>query len=330
MTGPIPARALLSRRTLVLGGAATAIAAPAGWAQQSGRVYRLGFVVQPLKPRFAALFEELRRHGFVEGTNLWVDPRGFGTSADRLDAVAAEIARAGPDAIYAGGDAAGRAVQRVTMTIPMVVTADDMLKAHLVASLAHPGGNITGVSIFATELDGKRLALLIEAIPGIGRIAALVDPKTTAPEQVRQLIEIAHARRVALSVYRAAVRDEILPAIDAAQAGGVQALDVMASALFNADRAAIISHVAKLRLPAMYQWPEYAQEGALLCYGPRLTPFYRQAARLLAKIFNGVKPADLPVEQPTEFELAINLKSAKALGLTLPPLLLARADEIIE
>jgi ABC-type uncharacterized transport system substrate-binding protein len=324
------------RRDLVLPLAAAALLRPRpAAAQQPGRVYRLGFVVQfPRrfldKPPGSAMLDELRRHGFVEGQNLIIGPRGFATPADRLDQVAAEIAASRPDAIYCGGDAAVQAVKRATKTIPVVMTTDDAIRAGIVASLAHPGGNITGVSILATELDGKRLSLLIALIPGVTRVAALVDPKTTAPRQIAELIDEARSHGVTLSVRRAGIASEIMPAIDAAHAEGAQALDVLASALFNAHRMGMIAHINEVRLPAMYQWPDYAAIGGLICYGPRFTSFFRQAARLLAKVLNGAKPADIPVEQPTDIELAINLKTAEALGLAVPPLLLARADEVIQ
>ena len=321
----------MRRREFVKFASGSAIAWPLGArAQQSGRVYRLGFVIQAPRRFTDAVFDELNRQGFAEGRNLSTDPRGFETATDKLDAVAAEIVRAGPDAIYAGGDAAGRAVKGATTTIPLVIAADDMIRAGLVTSLAHPGGNITGISIFASELDGKRLEMLTEIVPGITRIAALVDPKTTPPDQIQALVEAGRSRGVGLSVHTAASQEEIVPAIDAARAAGAKALDVLASALFNANRVAIIQHIAQLKLPAIYQWPEYAQDGALISYGPLITSFYRQAARLLAKIFRGAKPADLPVEQPDKFALTINLQTAKALGLTVPRSILALADEVIE
>jgi putative tryptophan/tyrosine transport system substrate-binding protein len=318
------------RRELIVGIASAPALPFAARAQQDGRVYRIGFLVLPPKQVFTAFFDEMRRHGFVDGKNLIVDPRGFSTPVDRLGSVAAEIVRARPDAIYAGGDAAARAVEQATQAIPIVVTTDDALRAHLVTSLAHPGGNLTGISIFATELDGKRLQLLAEAVPDSRRIAALVDPNTTAPDQIRALIEMARSRGVALSIWRAAAAAEIAPAIAAARAAGAQALDVLSSALFNANRASIFAHVAEARLPAMYQWPDYVHEGALIGYGPLQTSFYRQAARLLVAVLRGAKPADLPVEQPTKIELAINLKTARALGLAVPPILLAQADEVIQ
>ena len=161
-------------------------------------------------------------------------------------------------------------------------------------------------------------------------MAALSDPGTTQPDQIDALVGLARSRGVDLSIYRAAAAGDIDPAIGAAQGAGVQAIDVMASALFNANRARLIARIAEARLPAIYQWPEYGREGALISYGPSIEGFYRQAAGLIAKIFRGAKPADLPVEQPSRIALVINLATAKALGITVPQSLLARADEVIE
>jgi putative ABC transport system substrate-binding protein len=310
-------------------GGAALVASPA-LAQEAGRVYRLGFVVQSQRPQYSALLDELRLRGFVEGVNLSVDPRGFGHVGTDLEAIAVEVAKAGPDAIYCGGDPAGRAGQRATATIPIVVIADDAVRAHLVTSLAHPGGNITGLSILATELDGKRLEILSEMLPGIQRMAALVDPRTTAPDQLQALIEAARVRGIVLSVHHAAAQQDIVPAIEGARAAGAQALNVLASPLSNANRALIIERAAAARLPAMHQWPEHAEDGALAGYGPRLASLFRQAAGMLVKVLTGVKPADIPVQQPTKIEFVINLKTAKALGLTVPQSVLARADEVIE
>jgi putative ABC transport system substrate-binding protein len=318
-----------SRRQLI-GGGLLLVGGAAGWAQESGRLYRLAILVQPPRPQFDALFDELGHRGFTEGQNLIVDPRGFGTAVTALEATARELVELNPDAIYGGGDEAGRALQRATRTIPIAMLADDLLRAGLVASLAHPGGNITGVSIFAPELDGKRLEILVEILPGVSRIAVLVDPNTTAPDQLRTLAEVAGSRGIELLLHRAASREEIAPAIAAAQAEGAQAINVLASALFNAQRALIIEQVAGARLPAIYQWPEYARHGALVCYGPRLESLYRQVAVQLAKLLAGAKPADLPAQQPAKFDLTINLKTAKALGLVIPQLIVARADDVIE
>ena len=245
--------------------------------------------------------------------------------------IAAALATSKVDAIVAGSNNSTRAAQKATRTIPIVTVADDLVLAGLVSSLAHPGGNTTGVSILATELDGKRQELLIELVPEARRMAALADPNATAPEQLRALQDAAQLRGIELSTHIASTAEEIIPALNAAQMAGAQALNVLASGLFNLNSQLIIDRTAVLRLPAIYQWPEIAEAGGLVAYGPRYAEIYRQpVARQLAKIFLGVKPADLPVEQPTKFELIVNLKTAKALGLTISPSLLARADEVIE
>jgi putative ABC transport system substrate-binding protein len=320
----------MRRRKLLLIGSAAAFAPAVGLAQQAGRNYRLGFVVQRSPTAYGAMFEELERLGFSETQNLAVDKRGFGLRLDQLEAAAAEVARAQPDAIFSGGDAAVRATGRTTTTIPVIAIADDFLRNELVSSLARPAGNITGVSILAGELNGKRLELLIEMLPEVRRVAALVDPKTSSSEHLDALTGSARSRGVELSLHHADERAQIVPAIDAARASGAQALNVLASAFLNANRALIIRHAAAIRLPAVYQFPEVCREGGLAGYGTPLSAVLAQAAGMIGKILKGAKPADLPVEQPTKFELAINLQSAKALGLTVPPSLLARADEIIE
>jgi len=200
----------------------------------------------------------------------------------------------------------------------------------LVSSLADPGGNTTGVSLLMTELDGKRQELLTELVPAARHIAALADPATTAPEQLRALQDAARAHGFELSVHRAVKPEEIVPAIDEAQAAGAQALNVLASAFFYVNQQLIIERTGTLKLPAIYNGPQIAEAGGLAAYGPRQTGVFRQLARQLAKIFRGAKPADIPVEQPDKFELVINLKTAKALGLTVPPLLLTQATEVIE
>jgi putative tryptophan/tyrosine transport system substrate-binding protein len=237
----------------------------------------------------------------------------------------------GVDVILTGGDSAVRAAQRATSTMPILALTDDMLGQGFVRSLAKPGGNTTGVSIFASELDDKRQEILIEAVPGIRRLAAIVDTNTTTQRGLDKLQEAALARGVALSIHRVAQAADIGSAVDAAKASNADALNVLASALLFNNRRIIFEHVDALRLPAVYQWPEMAEEGGFLAYGPRIVQLYRDVmARQLVQLLRGAKPADLPVEQPTTFGLVINLKTAKSLGLTVSPSLLARADEVIE
>jgi len=304
----------------------------AAHAQAPGRTYRLGFITEGSRdsPNLVPFLDELRRAGFVDGVNLWVDLEGFGTPVERWYAVAVEMAKKGVDAIFCSGGPKGtRAVQRATQVIPIVTVSDDVLGEKLVTSLAHPEGNTTGVSILATELDGKRQEILMEMVPTAHRMAALADPGTTSARQLEALQEAARAHGVSLAVYHAGTRDKIAAAIDAARKDGAEALNVLASLLFFSNRKVVVDLVASARLPAIYQWPEMAEEGGLAGYGPNHDAIRRQAGRLLAKLLLGAKPADLPVEQPTKFELVINLKTARALGLTIPQSLLLRADEVI-
>ena len=303
------------------------------WAQQPRRIYRLGclFSAPENAPHQLALVEGLRRSGFIEGQNLTIDRRGYGLRSDQFDEHAADLARMGVDVILAGGDPAVRAAQRVTDTIPILALTDDMLGQGFVRSLAKPGGNTTGVTILASELDGKRQEILIETIPGVRQIAALADSNTTSPSHLQEIGDSARSRGVQLSVYPVTGAGQIVSAINQAHDAGVKALNVLASALLFNNRKLIFDRVADLRLPAIYQWPEMADEDGLIAYGPSIVQLYRDIQlRQLVRILNGTKPAELPVEQPTKFELVVNLLTGKALGLTIPPLVLAQADRIIE
>jgi len=320
-------------RRLVLVAAAALLLPRAARGQEPGRTYRLGGL-SPIPrdaPPYVALLDALRRLGFIEGQNLTVDPRGYGLRVEQFPEVAAELVKAQVDVILATGDAAIRAAQKATATIPILGSTDDMVGSGLVSSLARPGGNPTGISLLATELDGKRQEFLIEIVPGARRTAALADSNTTASRQLQALQDAARARSIELSIHRIAAPDEIIRAIDAAKEAGAQGLNVLASPLLNGQRRLIIERAAALRLPAIYQWPETAEEGGLAGYGPRVVELYRDVlSRQLVKLLKGAKPADLPVEQPTTFELVINLKTAQALGLALPPSILDQADEVIE
>jgi putative tryptophan/tyrosine transport system substrate-binding protein len=315
----------------LLGGAA---AWPlAARAQEPGRIYRLGVVFASPRdaPHNVVFFDALRRLGFIDGQNLAVDGRGYGLRVERLDEHAAELVKAKVDVILAGGDAAVRAAQRATDQIPILALTDDMVGQRFVRSLAKPGSNTTGVTILASELDGKRQEILMEAVPGVNRIAALADTNVTRPSQLRALEDAARARGVELLIYRVAKPDEMAGAIDTAKTSGAQALNVLASALFFNNRTIIFDRVAALSLPAVYQWPEWAEEGGLIGYGPRIVQLFRDVmSRQLAALLRGAKPADLPVEQPTKFELVVNLKTAKTLDLTIPSATLNRADKVIE
>jgi putative tryptophan/tyrosine transport system substrate-binding protein len=314
----------------LLGGAA--VWPLAARAQQAGGTYRLGVLhnLGPQSPMFPPFYDELRRLGFVEGQNLIVDSRGYAVRTEQFPAVAAELVKAQVDAILAGGTAAARAARVATRTIPILTLNDDMVGQGLVASLARPGGNITGISILATELDGKRQEILMEMVPAARRMAVLADANTAAPQNMRTLQEAAGVRGVDLAVRLVERPERIVPEIEEARRAGAEALNVLASPILYARRLDIFERTAALRLPAMYQSPEFAEEGGLIGYGPRITLMFRQLARQLAKVLRGEKVSDLPVEQPTTFGLAVNLKTAKAIGFEVPPSLVLRADKVIE
>ena len=282
------------------------------------------------EPNFVAFFDELQQFGIIEGKNLIVDPSGFGVGQDRFADLAIKLVTSGASVILCAGDAAISAAQASTRTTPILAVSDDMVGAGLVRSLAHPGGNITGVSILSTELNGKRLEFLMDAFNDAHRVAVLSDPSVTTPKHLKKLQDEARSRSVELAVYEAATPEEIVSAIDAASKAGTQAINVLASPLFSFNSSRIVERTKTTRLPAIFQWPEIAEEGGLLAYGPRITLLYRQMARQFFKLMHNAKAADLPVEQPTVFELVANLKTAREMGLDLPKTFLTRADRIIE
>jgi putative ABC transport system substrate-binding protein len=244
----------------------------------------------PDAPDHVALLDELRRLGFIEGQNLTVDWRGHGLRVEQFEEHAVELVKGHVDVIVAGGDAAVRAAQRATVKIPILATTDDMVGKGFVRSLARPGGNTTGVTILASELDGKRQEILMEAVPRARRIAALADTNTTTPSRLRALEDAARARGVELSIHQVARKEEIVAAIDAAKASDTGALNVLASALLFNNRTIIFDRVATLRLPTMYQWPEMAEQGGLIGYGPRIVQLFRDVmSRQLAALLRGTK-----------------------------------------
>ena len=317
------------REFIALAGASTAWPF-AALAQEPGRTYRLGCLA-PFPRENVLFFDELQRRGFDEGKNLIVAYRDFGRNNDLSSEYASELVKAQVDVIYAAGVVAIRAAQQATKTIPILAITDDMLGEGFVDSLARPNRNTTGVSILATELDGKRQELLIEAVPGLRRMTALANSNVTAVAKLNELQEAARARKIELSIHQVTRGDEIAAAIDMAHASGATALNVLASPMLYGNRQLIMDRVAALHLPAIYQWPSTAKEGGFVAYGPEGFQVNREIlARQLVQLFRGVKPADIPVEQPTKFELWINLKTANALGVTVPETLLARADKVIE
>ena len=302
-------------------------------AQQPGKVYRVGVLwpgaSPPGPPRMEWFRQSLRESGYVEGQNLAIDLRYAKGDVKRLPELAAELIHANADVIATFGDATTRVVQQTTTTTPIVALSDDLLEAGLVASLARPGGNTTGVSIIAPELSAKRLELLKQMLPKVSRVAALWDP-ATGPSQVRAIEAVARSLAVQLQVLEVRGPNDLDGALQAAKKGRAGALHVLGSPILASLSKPIIDLAAKHRLPAIYQWRESAEAGGLISYGPTLREMWQRTALVVGKILKGAKPADLPIEQPTKFELVINFKTAKALGLTIPQSVLARADQVIE
>ena len=305
-------------------------------AQEPGRIYRLAFLLPSPRqaPQAIAMFDELRRNGFNEGQNLVVIPGGFDADPEHPGELVAGLVKAAPDAIITGSAIGLRAFQSITHIIPLIGFSEDMVAEGLVTSLARPGGNITGISLLSPELDSKRQEILIEAVPGARRIAAMVDSNSAPAYHLEALEHAARSRGVELSVFRIDGPGEIISAIDAAKASGVEALNFLASPLFSVPGSqtnrVVLDRVSTVRLPAIFQFPETAEAGAFAGYGPRIADLYRQRARIAVQVLRGTKPADIPVQQPDRFELVINLKAAKAIGVEVPATLVARADKLID
>ena len=251
---------------------------------------------------------------------------GFLDVAERAEA----LVKAEPDAIVGGPEPQLRVLQAATRTIPLIGLTNDMAAAGLVKSLARPGGNTTGISMLSPELDGKRQDILMEAVPGARRMASLMDSNVTSAAHIEVLQDAARSRGIELLAFGVAKPEDIAPAVDAAKTSGAEALNFLASALFFPVNRVDIDRATAARLPAIHHWPEAAEAGGLLAYGPRFNQIWRQRARLTIKILQGIKPADLPVEQPTNFQLVINLQAAKTIGHEVPAGLVLRADEVIE
>jgi putative ABC transport system substrate-binding protein len=279
----------------------------------------------------AAFVQRLRELGWIEGRTVAIEYRWGEGRNDRFDEIAAEFVRLKVDVIVTAGTAAALATKQATSAIPIVfATAGNPVENGLIASLARPGGNVTGLSNQATDITAKRLQLLREAIPSLDRLAILVN--TGSPFGVVEMEEVQAAARklgfeaVTLEIHRA---QDIAPAF-AALNGRAQALYVINEALVFTRRVAINTFALAAHLPTMHDIREHVEVGGLMSYGPNYPDMYRRAAELVDKLLHGAKPGDIPVEQPTKFDLVVNLTTAKALNLTIPPMLLALANEVIE
>jgi len=283
-------------------------------------------------PYLASFRKGLSETGYVEGQNLAIEYRWAEGRYDRLPALATDLVGRKVDVIAASDLISALAAKSATSTIPIVfVTGTDPVGDGLVASLARPGGNLTGFSLMVTELTLKRFELLSELVPQIGAFAALVNPNNSnADPLAREMHEAACAKRVRLHILKASNQSGIDAAFSTLVELHAGALDVMADGFFFSRREQLVALAARHAVPAIYGFREFAAAGGLISYGANLAAVYRQEGIYAGKILSGAKPEDLPVQQPTTFELVVNLKTAKALGLTVPPSILARADEVIE
>ena len=305
-------------------------------AQQPTKVPRIGYLSTDspttIAERIEAFRQGLRELGYAEGKNIVIEWRFAEGKADRLPGLAAELVRLKVDVIVTSGPAATRAAKEATVTLPIVTAQDpDPVGNGLVASLARPGRNITGLSTLAPEISGKRLELVKEIVPGLSRVAVLASSTTPGNAQALRETELA-ARAFGVQLQYLNVRSakDIEPAFRAAAKGHADAVLVLQSPVFVNERTQLADLAVKGRMPAIYDRREFVDDGGLICYGTNFADLSRRAATYVDRILKGAKPADLPVEQPEKFELVINLKAAKQIGLTIPPNVLARADKVIK
>jgi putative ABC transport system substrate-binding protein len=331
--------------------ALTVLAAPApSGAQQPGKVYRIGWLgirgptptdqtpqQCPIKgtPLWQAFMEGLREYGYLPGQNLLIECRNTAGQAERAPALAAELVSLKPDVIVACcANANARAAKQATGTIPIVIlNVSSPVEEGLVASLAHPGGNVTGlIDTIGAEMGGKELQLLKEAAPKVSRVAVLRFSGAGGSPAFfgREMETAARVLGLTLQLYEVRAPEELEGAFAAMTRARAEGLFVADSAFLYVHGQRIVDLAAQSRLPAVYSWKDRVQAGGLMAYGADYPALFRRVGFFVDKIFHGAKPGDLPIEQPTKFDLAINLKTAKALGLTIPQSLLSRADEVIQ
>ncbi len=329
----------MERRTFIAVVFGGLLAAPlAAGAQQAGKIARIGYLATGLatSPHLTEAFRQgLRDLGYVEGRNVMIEYRSAEDKIEGLPALAAELVARKVDVIVAPDTPSALAAKQATRTIPIVFTyVADPVTSGLVTTLARPGGNVTGLTVLGPELVGKRLEQLKQAVPGVSRVAVLWQPGGVVERTEKERLKRAEVAGRALGVRLQFVGvrgpedfDRAFSEMTRARAG---ALTVLPTAMFVNERRRLVDLAAKNLLPAVYPWREFIDAGGLMAYGPDLADSFRRAATYVDRILKGTNPGDLPVEQPTKFELVINLKTAKALGLTIPQSLLLRADQVIE
>jgi putative ABC transport system substrate-binding protein len=325
------------RRELVIALGAGALVVPLGsFAQQQGRIWRVGVLDTTSTSinavNLGAFRKGLHELGYIEGGNLVIEYRSADARPERLAALAIELVRAKVDVIVPRGTPATQAAENATGTIPIVVAGfGSPVESGLVKSLSHPGGNVTGLSSITADLTAKRVEFIKETVPGVKRIGGLTN--LSNPDSAISWKETERdGRSLGVQVQLLDVRkaEDLAPSFEAASKQGVSALVVIGYALTQPNRELIVELAARYRLPTIYPAREFVDAGGLMSYGVDYVQLYYRAASFVDKIFKGTKPADLPIEQPTKFELVINLKTAKALGLAIPQSLLLRADEVIQ
>jgi len=303
-------------------------------AQPPTKVHRIGILspaAEASTPLFEAFRQGLHELGYVEGQNMVLEFRLAAGRAERLRDLAAELVQLQVEVILTDTMTATQVAKEATMTIPIVMaSSSDPVQGGLVASLARPGGNITGMALLAPELSGKRLELLQEVVPRVAQVAVLWNPRNPVAANVRATEAAAQALHLQLHLVEVPGPEALEAAFETARQGHADALITLPDAMLWNQRLQVVGLAAQHRLPALFPEREFVDAGGLLSYGPSVPASFHRAATYVDKILKGTKPADLPVEQPIKFELVINLKTAKALGLTIPPTLLFQADEVIQ
>jgi len=321
------------REFLGLVGVAVSVSSAVARAQQSTKVYRIGLLLGSVtEARYEDFLGRLRELGYAEGRNLIIERRFTEGRNERYHALATEFVNLKVDLIVAPGTAAALAAKAATSVIPIVtVVVGDPVSARLIASLDRPGGNVTGTSSLASDLPGKELELLKEIVPHLSRVAVLFNPTNTSHAPLVKELEAAAAiLRIRVQSFSVRAPDEIESAFAKMATDPAEALVILDDPLMSVQRRGIVELAMLQRLPTVSTERSYAEAGALLSYGASFSDLFRRAATYVDKILKGAKPADLPVERPTKFQLAVNLKTAKTLGLVIPATMLARADEVIE
>lgn len=325
---------VMNRRDAVLTLIALCAAPVVSFAQQASKIWRVGILSSQSGPaeNTDAFRDELRILGYIEGRNLSIEYRWAAGADERLPAMASELVQLKVDVIVTSAGLPPAAAKRATSTIPIVTAATaDPVGQGLVASLARPGGNLTGLSMLSTDLTGKRVQLLREFVPKANRVAVLAMKGTPAtPLLLAQMGTVTQQMGLTLIVQEVNESGALASAFAAMQRAGAQLLIVQQAPFTAANRKLIVDLAAKHRLPAMFDLRHFVDDGGLISFGPSIPDLFRRAAHYVDLILKGAKPADLPVEQPTKFEMFVNLKTAKALGLAIPPTLLLRADRVIE